>query len=137
MLADQAAEERELDLPRNVARRLNLPREVLNLDQFYNRIDSLLESYEESTTSTITMDNEPLGGRALLTIFKPRGEVALLATVYDGSPEPKTFKESLECPDSPNWWAARKTEFKNMEEKGVWQIKIKNINTPKPHINWS
>jgi hypothetical protein len=46
MIADQAAEERALDLPQNVARRLNLPREVLNLDTFYNRIGSLLESDE-------------------------------------------------------------------------------------------
>jgi hypothetical protein len=130
MIADQAAEERALDLPQNVARRLNLPREVLNLDTFYNRIGSLLESDEESTTSTITMENEPMGERALLTIFKPRGEVALLATVYDGSPEPKTLKESLECPDSPNWWAAIKTEFRNMEEKGVWQIKTKDSIPP-------
>jgi hypothetical protein len=125
MLADQAAEERALDLPQNVARRLNLPREVLNLDTFYNGIGSLLESDEESTTSTITMENAPMGERALLSVFKPRGETALLATVYDGSPEPKTLKESLACSDSPNWWAAIQTEFNNMEEKGVWQIKTK------------
>jgi Reverse transcriptase (RNA-dependent DNA polymerase) len=129
MIADQEAEEREYNLPRNVARRLNLPREVLNLDTFYNRIGSLLESDEESNTSTVTMDD--LGERALLTIFNPRGgEVALLATVYDGSPEPKTFKESLECHDSPNWWVAIKTEFRNMEEKGVWQIKTKTSVPP-------
>jgi hypothetical protein len=130
MLVGQAAEERALDLPQNVARRLNLPREVLNLDTFYNRIGSLLESDEESTTSTITMENAPMGERAILTIFKPRGEVALLATVYDGSPEPKTLKESLACPDSPSWWAAIQTEFKNMEEKGVWQIKTKTSIPP-------
>ena len=131
IIQEEDPDEEEPNVPDNVLRRLNLPREVLNLDTFYNRIGSLLESDEESRTSTVTMDNDTIGERALLTIFNPRrGECALLATVYDGSPEPKTLKESLQCPDSPNWWAAIKTEFQNMEEKGVWQIKTKTSIPP-------
>ena len=124
---DIADEEEETPLPPHVARRLHLPREVYNLDTFYNRIEAahLLDSDDDSTTtSTVTVDSAHHSGeRALLTIHNPKGEVARLATVYDGSPEPKTFKESLLCSDSTNWWEAMTTEFRNMEEKGVWQIK--------------
>jgi hypothetical protein len=51
--------------------------------------------------------------------------VAHLSTVYDGSPEPQTYWESLHCPDAANWWIAISTDFDNIEQKGVWKVRPK------------
>jgi hypothetical protein len=47
-------------------------------------------------------------------------QVAYLATVYDGNPVPKNFKEAQNSPDFSNWWEAMCVEFGNMEHKQVW-----------------
>jgi hypothetical protein len=49
-------------------------------------------------------------------------EAAYLATVYDGNPEPKTFREAQMSTDFSNWGEAMCTEFRNMEHKQVWEI---------------
>jgi hypothetical protein len=43
-------------------------------------------------------------------------EVALIAADYDGSPEPKTYREAQQCKDFSNWWEAMCIEFNNMEQ---------------------
>jgi hypothetical protein len=53
-------------------------------------------------------------------------ESALIATIYDGSPEPKTYREA-QCEDLPNWWGAMCIEFNNMEQKRVWEIIPKTL----------
>jgi hypothetical protein len=42
-------------------------------------------------------------------------EAALIATMYDGNPEPKSYQEATNCPDFSSWWEAMCTEFSNME----------------------
>jgi Reverse transcriptase (RNA-dependent DNA polymerase) len=55
-------------------------------------------------------------------------EAALIATMYDGNPEPKSYWEALTCPDFSNWWEAMCNESNNMEHKQVWKF------TPKASI---
>jgi hypothetical protein len=55
-------------------------------------------------------------------------DTALIATMYDGNPEPKTYAQAIKSPDFQDWWAAMCVEFKNMEDKQVWEI------TPKASI---
>jgi hypothetical protein len=43
-----------------------------------------------------------------------KNEAALIATMYDGNPEPKSYWEAINCPDFSNWWEAMCTEFSNM-----------------------
>jgi Reverse transcriptase (RNA-dependent DNA polymerase) len=50
---------------------------------------------------------------------------ALIATIYDGNPEPKHYLEARTSPDSSNLWEAMCTEIKNMESKEVLQISPK------------
>ena len=49
-------------------------------------------------------------------------EQALVANIHDGSPEPKSLYEAKQTKDWTQWWNAMKIEFKNMEEKQVWDI---------------
>jgi hypothetical protein len=49
-------------------------------------------------------------------------ETALIATMHDGSCEPKTYYEATQCNDLPNWWGAICTEFNNMEQQVVWEM---------------
>jgi hypothetical protein len=55
-------------------------------------------------------------------------ETALIATMYDGNPEPKSYQDALTCPDFSSWWEAMCTEFTNMEHNQVCEI------TPKASI---
>jgi hypothetical protein len=57
-----------------------------------------------------------------LATFRDPPEVALNATIYDGSPEPKTFHDVKISHDWLNWWGAMCTEFANMHSKQVWTI---------------
>jgi hypothetical protein len=41
-------------------------------------------------------------------------ESAYLATVYDGNPEPKIFKEAQNTTGFSNWWEAMCVEFRIM-----------------------
>jgi hypothetical protein len=88
-----------------------LPRAMHNLQTYYNPnpgAESNLFTFESSFHNNKHCD------------------YALLATIYDGSPEPKSFKEAQSTPDFPNWWKAMVTEFTNMEQKGVWEIVLKS-----------
>jgi hypothetical protein len=49
--------------------------------------------------------------------------------MYDGNPELNTNAQALRCSDFQNWWGAMCVEFKNMEDKQVWEI------TPKASIS--
>jgi hypothetical protein len=49
-------------------------------------------------------------------------EIALQATIYDGSPDPKSYSEAKASADWPNWKGTMDTEFDNMHEKQVWTI---------------
>jgi hypothetical protein len=49
-------------------------------------------------------------------------DTVLKATIYDGGPEPKTYRKAQQCKDFPNWWGAMCIEFDNMEQKKVWEI---------------
>jgi hypothetical protein len=44
-------------------------------------------------------------------------EDALIATMYDENPEPKSYWEAINCPDFSNWWEATFAEFSNMKHK--------------------
>jgi Reverse transcriptase (RNA-dependent DNA polymerase) len=59
---------------------------------------------------------------ALLATFQYPPKVALQATIYDGSPDPKSYAEAMTSPDHSNWWEAKFTEFDNKHSKGVWTI---------------
>jgi mannosyltransferase OCH1-like enzyme len=49
-------------------------------------------------------------------------KTTLLATGYDGNPEPKHYLETKTSPDLSNLWEAVCIEFQNMESKKVWQV---------------
>jgi hypothetical protein len=46
----------------------------------------------------------------------------LLANLHDGYPELKNIHEARQTKKWFKWWEAFRTEFKNMEEKGVWEV---------------
>jgi hypothetical protein len=50
------------------------------------------------------------------------GESLMLANLHDGSPEPKNIHEARQTKEWTKWWEACCTEFKNMEEKCVWEV---------------
>jgi hypothetical protein len=47
-------------------------------------------------------------------MVRESNEAAYLATVYDGNPEPKTFREAQSSPDFSNWWEAMCIELRSM-----------------------
>ena len=49
-------------------------------------------------------------------------EQVLMANIHDGSPEPKSLYEAKQTKEWTQWWNAMKVEFKNMEEKKVWDV---------------
>jgi hypothetical protein len=55
-------------------------------------------------------------------------DTALIVTMYNGNPEPKTYAQAISCSDFQNWWGAMCVELKNMEDEQVWEI------TPKASI---
>ena len=57
------------------------------------------------------------------------GEKLMVANIYDGNPEPKSVQEASRTKDWEKWWTAMSTEFKNMEEKQVWEI-VERKNVP-------
>jgi hypothetical protein len=63
-----------------------------------------------------------------LTTIMDNNDTALIATMYDGNPEPKIYTQALKCSDFQYWWGAMCIEFKNMEDKQAWEI------TPKSSI---
>ena len=46
----------------------------------------------------------------------------LLANIHDGNPEPKNILEAKQTKQWPKWWESISTEFRNMEEKNVWEV---------------
>jgi hypothetical protein len=83
-----------------------IPREVRNLTSFFNPNPKEWANLQEDSDS----------------------DTALIATMYDGNPEPKTYAQALKCSDFQSWWDAMCVEFNNMEDKQVWEI------TPKTSI---
>jgi Reverse transcriptase (RNA-dependent DNA polymerase) len=98
-----------------------IPRELRNLQTSYNPTPAQHWESKHLQEAAVYTTSEPPTKRVH---FAPDA-VAHIATVYDGSPEPKTYRESLQCPDAANWWVAICTEFANMEQKGVWEIRPK------------
>jgi hypothetical protein len=116
-------------------------------EDFINNTDDMFDPSKPELTHRVEDDiipalvqhkfaGIPRSIRSLTTIYNPnpldecdniRGEVAdmvretneaaYLATVYDGNPEPKNFKEAQNSPDFSNLWEATCVEFRNMEQK--------------------
>jgi hypothetical protein len=57
------------------------------------------------------------GEAAVYVTENNKHEAALIATKYDGNPEPNSFWEAINCPDFSNWWEAICTEFSKMGHK--------------------
>ena len=86
-----------------------------------NRVLRNLETYYNPDPYRFLEEEGQQGETAMITnLFNP--EHLLLANIHDGSPEPKTYYEAKQSKDWFKWWEAMKTEFKNMEEKEVWDI---------------
>jgi Reverse transcriptase (RNA-dependent DNA polymerase) len=88
--------------------------------EYYNISSRGLRELQYLQTSYIIDGYEP--HVANLTVFCNPPEAALNATIYDGSPDPKTYAEAMTSPDRQNWWEAMCTEFANMHTKQVWTI---------------
>jgi Reverse transcriptase (RNA-dependent DNA polymerase) len=59
----------------------------------------------------------------LAKIFdKEYKESVLVSTIHDGNPEPKTYLEAKQSKSWKSWQNAMAIEFKNMEDKKVWEI---------------
>jgi hypothetical protein len=84
-----------------------IPRSIRSLAAFYN--PNPRDEWENIQGETAVMVRET-------------NEAAYLATVYEGNPEPKNFKEAQNSPDFSNWWEAMCVEFRNMEHNQVWEI---------------
>jgi hypothetical protein len=81
-----------------------IPRAIRSLATFYN--SNPHDEWENMKEEASVMVRET-------------NKAADLATVYDGNPEPKNFKEAQNSPDFSNWWEAMCVEFRNMEHKQV------------------
>jgi hypothetical protein len=90
-----------------------IPREIRNLQTFFNPDPQLEWENQRGEAAVFTQQ-----------------ETALIATMYDGSPEPKNFYEAQNSTDFPNWWDAMCVELNNMESKEVWEI-VPKLNVPK------
>jgi hypothetical protein len=64
------------------------------------------------------MNGKNIRGEAAVMV-RETTEAVYLATVYDGNPEPKNFREAQLSPDFSNWWETMCTAFRNMEHKQV------------------
>jgi hypothetical protein len=89
-----------------------IPRSIRMLETFYNPRPN--NEWEDAK-----------GEAALHKRAVKLQEAALIATVYDGSPEPKTYRESEQCKDFTDWWGDMCIEFNNMEQKKVGEIILK------------
>jgi hypothetical protein len=69
-----------------------------------------------------SLPNPPGPDALLAPLPPPENKSALLATVYDGNPEPKHNFEARTSLNSSKWWEAMCTEFRNMESIEIWQI---------------
>ena len=78
-------------------------RELRNLEGFFNE-----DPYEFLDQETANLTQEK--------------DYVMVANIHDGNPEPKSYYEARQCKDWSKWKTAMYTEFKNMEEKGVWKV---------------
>jgi hypothetical protein len=92
---DTSAETLPPALQQNIS---GVPRKIRNLQSFFN-------PNPQTEWNNIQGDSD--------------SDTALIATMYDGIPEPKTYSQVLKCSDIQNWWGAMCVEFKNMEDKQV------------------
>jgi hypothetical protein len=86
-----------------------VPRSIRMLETFYNPCPH--DEWEDAK-----------GEAALYKRAVKLQEAAPIATIYDGSPEPKTNREEQQCIDIPNWREAMCIESDNMEQKKFWEI---------------
>jgi Reverse transcriptase (RNA-dependent DNA polymerase) len=90
------------------SRRLSgVHREIRNLTNFYNT--------NPGETAEIAM---------LAREFNPT-ELTYASTIHDGNPDPKNYVEAKNSKDWNKWWEAMCIEFKNMDNKKVWNIILK------------
>jgi Reverse transcriptase (RNA-dependent DNA polymerase) len=82
-------------------------REIRNLTTFYNT--------NPGETAEIAM---------LARVFNPT-ELIYVSTIHDGNPDPKNYAEAKNSKDWNKWWEAMCIEFKNMEDKKVWNVILK------------
>jgi hypothetical protein len=76
-------------------------RELQNLQTSYNHEPlQLIDGYEPHVANW--------------TVFRNPPEAALNATIYDGSPDPKTYAKAMTSSDRQNWRDAMCTEFANI-----------------------
>jgi hypothetical protein len=98
----------EYDVPVAIQHKFaGVPREIRNLQALFNTDPGA--------------DWENLQGEADFMMLENYGahETALIATMYDGSPEPKAYYEATQRHDFPNWLGDIWKEFKNIEQKVV------------------
>jgi hypothetical protein len=108
----------EYDVPLAIQHKFaGVPREIRNLQAFFNPDPGAYWENLQGEADLMMLANDKAH------------ETALIATMYDGSPEPKTYYEATQCHDFPNRWGAICTEFNNMEQKVVWEI-IPKDNVP-------
>ena len=89
-------------------------RALRNLEGFFN--PDPYEFLEENANDT----DEAESANLLKGRIKDH---AMIANIHDGNPEPKSFYEARQSKEWGEWWKAMKTEFQNMEEKKVWDIR--------------
>jgi hypothetical protein len=83
--------EDEEDFPPDIRDKFSaIPRNIGMLEKFYNPHPQ--DEWEDERRETV------LHKRAVKI-----QEASFIATVYDGSPEPKKYKEAKQCKFPPNW----------------------------------
>jgi hypothetical protein len=87
-------------IPNSVQQKFaGIPRSIRSLATFYN--------------SNPQDEWDKIRGEAEVMV-RETNEAAYLATVYDGNPKPKSFKEVQNIPEFSNWWEAMCVEFRNI-----------------------
>jgi hypothetical protein len=110
-------------MPPHVQARLigpRVPREIHNLQTFYNPNPGTPEEHDENELLEAAVYAKYIPKREMIVRFQE--ETALLATMFDSNPEPKSFHETQQTQDYTNWWEAMTTKFQNMEQKRVWEL---------------
>jgi len=92
-----------------------IPRELRNLDTFYNPVLQNLENPQEVANTAFCM--------ALVEEYGPCAFVGMQNDHVRG-PEPKDFKEAMARPakEKEKWWKSVCQEFKSMHDKTVWKL---------------
>jgi Reverse transcriptase (RNA-dependent DNA polymerase) len=106
-------------------------RELRNLTTSYNPFPLGTNREVRNLTTSYNPDPVAHAETAMLarmfetSMLAKMFETAMVSTIHNGNPEPKTYKEAKQSIDWDAWWKAMCTEFFNMEDKKVWEIKQK------------